>query len=293
MNSLIKSATAITVLLFVLCLSIYAQSLRLTKDTFPVPSGSYYFVPFKVMNDGTVAGRFTAEGGSGNDIRVLVLDEDAFVNWKNGHSVNTLYNSGQVTVGRLNLRLPSGNYYLIFSNTFSTFTNKVVTSDIALFENNSAETFRPVEPVRQSESYRSNDERFRPPTLRKAEVLSDAEEDSEQAQVNFDKAHRPISITGLMTASAVRQSGSKTYTETGQVVKVFYDETEINGFRLALPDGTRKDLRFDANFSNAERGWIKYIIAPNKRVKVVFVVMGNGGFWEPVEVHTVPSPRRR
>jgi hypothetical protein len=76
-------------------------------------------------------------------VEVVVVSEDAFTNWQNHHSVATYYNSGRVTVGSIDARLPStiGNsgqsatYYLIFNNTFSVFSNKAVSADISLHFN--------------------------------------------------------------------------------------------------------------------------------------------------------------
>jgi hypothetical protein len=67
-----------------------------------------------------VFGRFQAEGGRGNDIKVYIFDEDRFLNWQNHHNANTYYDSGKVTVGRIDVALRSGIYYLVFDNmTFS------------------------------------------------------------------------------------------------------------------------------------------------------------------------------
>ncbi len=81
-----------------------------------------------------VRGHFRASGGRGNDIVVSVLREDDFQNWQNGHEINALYNSGQVTAGDLDVALPNGagNYYLIFNNKFSLITPKAIEESIAL-----------------------------------------------------------------------------------------------------------------------------------------------------------------
>ena len=52
-------------------------------------------------------GNFTASGGLTNDVEVFVLSADDFVNWQNRHDAKTLYNSGKVTVGTLNINLPA------------------------------------------------------------------------------------------------------------------------------------------------------------------------------------------
>jgi hypothetical protein len=92
---------------------------------FEVPAGAYN-VSFK--------GHFSATGGSGNDIEAYLLTEDDLVNWENGHSVKTLYNSGRVTQESVNLALPSdaAKYRLVFNNKFSLLTPKAVQADVTL-----------------------------------------------------------------------------------------------------------------------------------------------------------------
>jgi len=79
-------------------------------------------------------GNFTASGGMGHDIEAYVLPEADYVNWQNGHAAKTFYNSGKVTVGTLNVTLPSdaGTYYLVFNNRFSLLSQKAVRVDAAL-----------------------------------------------------------------------------------------------------------------------------------------------------------------
>lgn len=74
-----------------------------------------------------VDGRFSATGGSGNDIEVFVLNGDEFVNFQNGHPTPTYYNSGQVTQNSVSAALPGGGtYYLVLNNNFSLITPKAV-----------------------------------------------------------------------------------------------------------------------------------------------------------------------
>jgi hypothetical protein len=61
------------------------------------------------------------------------------LNFQNGHSANTYYNSGRVTAGTLNVQLPATEdasvpvtYYLVLSNKFSLRYNKVVDGNITL-----------------------------------------------------------------------------------------------------------------------------------------------------------------
>jgi hypothetical protein len=82
-----------------------------------------------------VTGLFEAQGGR-NDIECYIMDEAGFTNFKNGNSARTYYNSGRATVGNIHAVVsPRGqNYYVVFNNTFSTFTPKAVkASVIALY----------------------------------------------------------------------------------------------------------------------------------------------------------------
>jgi hypothetical protein len=81
-----------------------------------------------------VGGNFEASGGSGNDIRVLVMTKRDFLNWENNIHANFLYDSGQQTSTKLDVSLDSGEkeYVIVFDNTFSLLSDKVVTANIFL-----------------------------------------------------------------------------------------------------------------------------------------------------------------
>lgn len=123
-----------------LALSIVAVSSQrseyLVKEPFTVSPGHYVYIKFEVPEEGAhIVGKFRATGGSGNDIEVYIFDEDAFENFKNGHEAPTYYNSRRVTVGKIDLRLKGGVYYLVFNNSFSIFSNKVVNGLISIGPN--------------------------------------------------------------------------------------------------------------------------------------------------------------
>jgi hypothetical protein len=107
-----------------------------------IEPGHYLSVKFTVVQRSKnvrIDGRFQASGGSGNDVEVFILGEDAFLNYQNDHSAATFYNSGKVTADTLNVSLPSTEdatatvtYYLVLSNSFSVLSNKVVDGNITL-----------------------------------------------------------------------------------------------------------------------------------------------------------------
>lgn len=96
--------------------------------SFSAPSGSY---------NAKVEGRFEASGGSGNDVRVAILDANGFTNYKNNHEASGYYSTGQQTVGDINVNIPSGEtLYLVYDNTFSAFSDKNVRTTVDLIYTN-------------------------------------------------------------------------------------------------------------------------------------------------------------
>jgi hypothetical protein len=105
----------------------------IVNTAFTVKAGDAKYWNFHVGSYGAnVVGRFRAEGGSGNDIKCLILDADSFENWRNGHRVRTYYNSEKITVANINVNLPQGEYVLVFDNTYSVLTNKAVTANVEM-----------------------------------------------------------------------------------------------------------------------------------------------------------------
>jgi hypothetical protein len=133
----IKRRTAAIIAICIIILaaaSAYSSDSQVIVNTaFTVGAGGAKYWPFYVGSSGAnVVGRFRAEGGSGNDIKCLILDSDSFENWHNGHTVRTYYSSGKLTVDNINIFLGQGNYILIFDNTFSPMTSKAVTATIEM-----------------------------------------------------------------------------------------------------------------------------------------------------------------
>jgi len=121
--------------------TVRGENVKLAAGAFTVPPGRYSFSKFTVpqrCSNVSVRGRFTASGGSGNDIEVYVLSEGELTNWKNGHQAQTIYNSGRVTAQNINLRLPSTSerqavtYYIVFNNKFSAHGAKALKADVSL-----------------------------------------------------------------------------------------------------------------------------------------------------------------
>jgi hypothetical protein len=97
---------------------------------------SYEYRKFVTLEDASkpiVRGNFIV-GGSYNDIHVLILDADGFDRWKVGVSPEKVYYSSAFAVtGDLEANVPKGEtLYLIFDNTFTANSEKIVTADIEL-----------------------------------------------------------------------------------------------------------------------------------------------------------------
>ena len=108
------------------------QTQVLVNNVVSIPAHGSTHYEFTLTRNALVSGDFRAFGGSGNDVVVLVMDADSYVNWTNGHQVRVYYNSGQETVGDLSVMLPPGDYYLVFDNNFSLITPKSVEAHINL-----------------------------------------------------------------------------------------------------------------------------------------------------------------
>jgi hypothetical protein len=98
-------------------------ALGASNYSFVVPAGAFQV---------TMKGHFAATGGSGNDIEVVVVNQDEFTNWQNGHPTKAYYNSGKTTQDTINLTLPAdaATYYVVFNNKFSLFTPKAVQANV-------------------------------------------------------------------------------------------------------------------------------------------------------------------
>ncbi len=111
------------------------QTLQIVNDTINVPVDHIIYYQVNVTNDmknPRLAGSFTAHGGSGNDIIVLVMSASDYTNWSNGHAVTPEYNSTKITTASFNISLGVGTHYLVYDNTFSAVTEKYVDTHIDL-----------------------------------------------------------------------------------------------------------------------------------------------------------------
>lgn len=103
------------------------------NESFHVDAQSYISYKISILNQGRVEGGFRAYGGK-NDIDVIIVDEDNFENWKNGVNGRSPYQSGYTSRGKIDVVIPAGVYYLVFSNRAAWLTNKTVAAEIYVQE---------------------------------------------------------------------------------------------------------------------------------------------------------------
>jgi emp24/gp25L/p24 family/GOLD len=125
---------SITVGLVILAASIYVLARPLTSDRFVVDADNYRFWVFEVGRSAGISGQFRVEGSGDTEVRVLIMDEAEFDNYRNGRGFRVYYASDRVSGGEINLRLYSGRYVIVFDNTFSHYASKTVSSNLQITE---------------------------------------------------------------------------------------------------------------------------------------------------------------
>ncbi|MGD9629958.1 MAG: hypothetical protein AB7V18_11995 [Pyrinomonadaceae bacterium] len=106
---------------------------QIVNDSFHVGARGFKYFQFTLATSGKVEGAFRAYGGS-EDIEVTLVDEDNFVNWKNRVSGRTPFQSGITSRGKIDVVVPPGAYFLVFSNRHALFTNKTVAAEVYVQE---------------------------------------------------------------------------------------------------------------------------------------------------------------
>ena len=105
------------------------------RAPFGVPATGYIIVWSGMVQipNAHLVGTFSASGGAGNDIVVLVGDPINLQNALNGHPAEVLYRSPQLSAGSIDVPLPApGPYAIAFTNAFSLVSGKVVAAQLAL-----------------------------------------------------------------------------------------------------------------------------------------------------------------
>lgn len=101
-------------------------SFPIANSQYQVGPGTYTTIPFNMQCSGTVTGSFSASATLGDNIIVYIMDSSGYSQFQAGNSASTYYNSDKVSSGTFNVGLSSGQYYLVLSNTYSSFSTKTV-----------------------------------------------------------------------------------------------------------------------------------------------------------------------
>ena len=121
------------------------------RGTFRAEASKAPYFQFKLptyYRDGRIVGNALVSGGSGNDIRVLLLTEQQFQAWFVEPA--PLYDSGRRQSVVLSVPVSDpGTYYILFDNTFSAVSSKNVQADIR-FLHRGVDTNRAAEMERRA-----------------------------------------------------------------------------------------------------------------------------------------------
>jgi hypothetical protein len=109
--------------------------LSISNGTIQVDAHSYTFYHFSAPNvssNAQIQGQYSIDG-NGSNVRIYLLDEGNFANWKNGQEFTSYYDSKQKLSDTLSISVPSGKtLYLIYDNSHSPTASKVVTNKLYL-----------------------------------------------------------------------------------------------------------------------------------------------------------------
>lgn len=115
-------------------------------DIIEVPASELWHKTIEIPSslDGVkLAGWCVASGGARNDVKVLVLDDIDFHNWRNFNQVKGLYQSEKIHVATLDVDIETpGKYHLVISNWFSEFSSKKVIAKVYLYWSVKAVTYK-------------------------------------------------------------------------------------------------------------------------------------------------------
>lgn len=106
------------------------------SGTFIIRPGMDYYIQFEILDQEMLSFHFNAQGGIGDDIEVLVIDEYQYNYWRSLYTqlglrqIPARYYSGKITISHISMHLPRGRYRLIYSNRFSIIASKRVTTKI-------------------------------------------------------------------------------------------------------------------------------------------------------------------
>jgi hypothetical protein len=110
------------------------KELHSEGSSFTVSAHQIYAQRFAVpegVRNFRLVGHFSVSGGA-NDIDAVVISEDEYANWSNGHLARAYWNRNKTTTGSFDLRLAPGPYVIAFSNKMSVVTSKNVFAVVSM-----------------------------------------------------------------------------------------------------------------------------------------------------------------
>ncbi len=114
-----------------LTVSLRPKEIDTVNDSFALPPGYLKSYPLSVGKHGKVSGRFQAQGGIDDAIRVVITDANGYTNMSHGNGYRCWYDSREVTVDNISADLSPGEYLLVYSNRGS-LTNRTITTKVHL-----------------------------------------------------------------------------------------------------------------------------------------------------------------
>lgn len=96
---------------------------------FAVQPGQYIWQSFTVPPSG---GRIVGSYYSDSNIEAALFEAHNFESWRNGGYSRAIYSPGRIGRDPVNIPVGAGNYVFVFSNRYSVFSVKQITTDVSL-----------------------------------------------------------------------------------------------------------------------------------------------------------------
>ena len=114
-------------------LNLNLQGQIIYDSTYKIGPGSYHYFPLSLPDVCTIQGGFIAHAGLGDNILAYLVDEKDFKLFQNDNEFKSYYSSGKVESDTFDVVLNPGEYYVILSNTHSSFSTKTVQLQVSGF----------------------------------------------------------------------------------------------------------------------------------------------------------------
>ena len=114
-------------------LNLNLQGTMIYDSTYKVGPGTYTYLPLTLPDVCTIQGGFISSAALGDNIIVYLVDEGDFALYKRGDDFRTYYSSGKIEYDTFDITLNPDKYYIILSNTYSTFSTKNVQVQVSGF----------------------------------------------------------------------------------------------------------------------------------------------------------------